>query len=360
MAEQILKVRNLKTFYRTRLKENVYAVDGVDLDLKEGRVLGIAGESGCGKSTLALSLMGYYFPPLHYGGGVIEIDGTDIMTLPYETLRTKYLGTEIAYIPQAAMNALNPTRKISAFVIDVLSEHRPELTREQMINIARHKFTFLNLPERVLNASPSELSGGMKQRTVIALSTLLNPKVLIADEPSSALDVSSQKVVISMLRKMMRDGFVKSMIFITHELPLLRHVANDIVVMYAGELVEKGTSEEVIFDPVHPYSHALMGSIIVPEEGMKNQMLLAIPGAPPNLKRVPPGCRFADRCMYTEERCRAQKVDAMSFGDGRYHRCVFSEATLRKKYKAEKARIDNAMARENAAILAAVSDEEDA
>ncbi len=338
MANTVLKVSGLKTYYRTRLKENVCAVDGVELELKEGRVLGIAGESGCGKSTLALSLMGFYFPPLHFGSGTIEIDGTDIMKLPYETLRTKYLGTEIAYIPQAAMNALNPTRKISKFVIDILSEHRPEMTHEQMINIARNKFAFLNLPERVLNAYPSELSGGMKQRTVIALSTLLNPKVLIADEPSSALDVSSQKVVIEMLRKMMKEDFVKAMIFITHELPLLRHVADDIVVMYAGELVEKGTSEEVIFDPVHPYSHALMGSIIVPEEGMKAQKLVAIPGAPPNLKRVPPGCRFAERCRYACDKCRAvERVPATAFGEGRYHRCVFSEAELREKYAVEKA-----------------------
>lgn len=340
MAKEILKVRGLKTYYKTRLKENVYAVDGVDLDLMEGRVLGIAGESGCGKSTLALSLMGFYFPPLNYGSGSIEIDGTDLMKLPYETLRTKYLGTEIAYIPQAAMNALNPTLKISKFVTDILSEHRPELSHEEMINIARGKFAFLNLPERVLNAYPSELSGGMKQRTVIALSTLLNPKVLIADEPSSALDVSSQKVVISMLRKMMRDGFVKSMIFITHELPLLRHVADDIVVMYAGELVEKGTADEVIFDPVFPYSHSLMGSIIVPEDGMKGQKLLSIPGAPPNLKRVPPGCRFADRCMYAEERCRSKKADVVRFGDGRYHRCIFSESDLREKYAAERRNLE--------------------
>lgn len=335
MSQPVLKVRGLKTFYRTRLKENVYSVDGVDLDLYEGRVLGIAGESGCGKSTLSLSLMAHYFQPLNYGSGSIEIDGKDMMKLDYETLRKNFLGTEIAYIPQAAMNAMNPTRKISKFVVDILSEHRPELSKEEMLNLAKEKFAFLNLPERVLNAYPTELSGGMKQRTVIGLSTLLNPKVLIADEPSSALDVSSQKVVISMLRKMMKEGYVKSMIFITHELPLLRHVADDIVIMYAGELVEKGTSEEVIFDPIHPYSHALMRSIIVPEDGMKSQKLDAIPGAPPNLKRVPPGCRFADRCRYATERCFKEKVGTTDFGNGRYHRCLFSEAELRKMYAQE-------------------------
>lgn len=337
MAEHILEVRGLKTYYRTRLKENVYAVDGVDLHLQEGRVLGIAGESGCGKSTLALSLMGFYFPPLHYSAGELILDGTDLMKLPYEQLRKKYLGSEIAYIPQAAMNALNPTRKISRFVCDILEEHRPDLSHEQMINMAIEKFEFLNLPRRVLNAYPSELSGGMKQRTVIALSTLLNPKVLIADEPSSALDVSSQKVVITMLRKMMNEGFVKSMIFITHELPLLRHVADDIVVMYAGELVEQGTTEDIIFDPVHPYTHALMNSIIVPEDGMKAQKLSAIPGAPPNLKRVPPGCRFKDRCAFACDKCNCQeRIDVTPFGDGeRYFRCVFSEDELRQRYAKE-------------------------
>jgi len=163
--------------------------------------------------------------------------------------------------------------------------------------------------------------------------------VLIADEPSSALDVSSQKIVISMLRKMMKEGYVKSMIFITHELPLLRHVADDIVVMYAGELVEQGTTEEVIFDPVHPYTHALMGSIIVPEDGMKAQKLTAIPGAPPNLKRVPPGCRFRDRCAYATEKCaEQQRIGVTRFGkdDSRYHRCVFSEQELRERYELEK------------------------
>ncbi len=339
MAKKTLVVNGLKTFYKTRLKERVCAVDGVSLELEAGRILGIAGESGCGKSTLALSLMGFYFPPLNFGEGTIELNGVDIMKLPYEKLRTDYLGTQIAYIPQSAMNALNPTLRIRNFVIDILQEHRPDHSKEQMINLAEEKFRFLNLPERVLNAYPNELSGGMKQRTVIALSSLLNPQVLIADEPSSALDVSSQKIVIAMLKKMMEDKFVKSMIFITHELPLLRHVADDIAVMYAGEFVEKGTAEEVIFDPIHPYAHALMGSIIVPEAGMKGQKLIAIPGAPPNLKKVPPGCRFADRCAYAEARCRQpDRIGLIEFGNGRYSRCIFSESELRALHQTNRER----------------------
>jgi oligopeptide/dipeptide ABC transporter, ATP-binding protein, C-terminal domain len=335
MSEQdTLVVKDLYTYYRTRLGENVYAVSGVSLNLSEGKVLGIAGESGCGKSTLALSLMGFYFPPLHYKSGSIAIGGTDIMSIDYESLRTDYLGAQIAYIPQAAMNALNPTRKVLAFVKDVVRVHRPGISDKEVERMVGERFDAVHLSERVLSAFPGELSGGMKQRTVIAISTLLNPKVLIADEPTSALDVTSQKAVIKMLRQLMEEGFVRSMIFITHELPLLYHVADDISIMYAGQLVESGSSREVILDSIHPYSHALMGSIIVPEEGMKEQKLNAIPGAPPNLKKVLPGCRFAERCKYAEERCSAAAIEERSVGP-RLYRCWRDEAALREIYSHE-------------------------
>jgi peptide/nickel transport system ATP-binding protein len=174
----------------------------------------------------------------------------------------------------------------------------------------------------------------MKQRTVIAVSTLLNPKILIADEPTSALDVTSQKAVIKMLRDLMNEGFVKSMIFITHELPLLYHVADDITVMYAGQLVESGTSDEIIMSAIHPYSHALMGSIIVPEEGMKDEKLKAIPGAPPNLKKVLPGCRFADRCPYAEDKCRLGNIEERALGSRQY-RCWRDPESLKEIYSHE-------------------------
>lgn len=335
MGADTLVVKDLHTHYRTRLGENVYAVSGVNLSLTEGRVLGIAGESGCGKSTLALSLMGFYFPPLHFQSGSIEIGGVDIMTLDYESLRTKYLGKEIAYIPQAAMNALNPTKKIGKFIRDVVRVHKgKELGDKEIDRMAAERFEQVHLPPRVLTSYPNELSGGMKQRTVIAVSTLLNPKVLIADEPTSALDVTSQKAVIKMLRQLMDDGVVKSMIFITHELPLLYHVAHDIAVMYAGQIVEEGSSRDIVFDAIHPYSHALMGSIIVPEEGLKSHKLTAIPGAPPNLKNKLSGCRFAERCVYATDECRAREIDETRAGHRRY-RCRFSAGELKEKYSNE-------------------------
>ena len=332
MGKVMLEVKDLKTKYITRFKEDVYAVDGVSLTIEEGKSLGIAGESGCGKSTLALSLMGYYFAPLHYTSGDIIIDGRNISSLEPDDIRKNILGKEIAYIPQAAMNALNPTQKIIRFIEDVIKVHKPEMTKPEVYDMARERFGILGLPEKVLNQYAVELSGGMKQRTVIAISTILSPKVLIADEPSSALDVTSQKMVIKMLRELMEKGYIKSMIFITHELPLLFNVTDDIMVMYAGQIVERGSAKDMVFDPIHPYSKGLMGSIIVPETGTREHELIAIPGTPPNLKKPPAGCRFAARCKYATPECKVFNMEMKDFGEGRSQRCRFSVEHLREIY----------------------------
>ncbi len=334
-SNTILEVRDLTTKYITRFQEDVYAVDHVSLKVEEGRSLGIAGESGCGKSTLALSLMGYYFPPLHYTTGEIIIDGRNITGMDPDDIRKSILGTEIAYIPQAAMNALNPTRKIIDFIEDVVLAHDPAESKKFIYDLARANFLLLGLPEEVLHKYPVELSGGMKQRTVIAVSVVLSPKVLIADEPSSALDVTTQKMVIKMLKGLIENGFIKSLIFITHELPLLYNVTDDIMVMYAGQIVEKAGAREAIFDPLHPYSKGLMGSIIVPESGLRDVKLTAIPGVPPNLKAPPAGCRFAERCKYVRAECKVTSVPLYDAGPGRTYRCILPEETLRELYRRE-------------------------
>jgi peptide/nickel transport system ATP-binding protein len=331
----MLEVRELTTKYITRFREDVFAVDHVSLKVEEGKSLGITGESGCGKSTLALSLMGYYFPPLHYMSGEIIIAGRNITGMNPDDIRRSILGTEIAYIPQAAMNALNPTQKVIHFIEDVIQAHDPTQTKKEIYELARERFECLGLPASVLQQYPVELSGGMKQRTVIATSVILYPKVLIADEPSSALDVTSQKMVIKMLRNLMADGFIKSLIFITHELPLLYNVVDDIMVMYAGQIVEKGTAKEIVFDPLHPYARGLMGSIIVPEEGLREHKLTAIPGVPPNLKNPPAGCRFAERCRYVRSECRVTSVGLCEVYRGRAQRCISSEKELRDTYLRE-------------------------
>ena len=335
MAKKMLEVRQLTTKYITRQGEDVYSVDHVSLDIEEGKSLGIAGESGCGKSTLALSLMGYYFPPLHYTSGDIIVDGKTISGLDPDVVRKTVLGSDVAYIPQAAMNALNPTRKVGKFIEDVIRAHELPMDSKQIREMAEKRFALLGLPVEALDKYSVELSGGMRQRVVIAVSTILNPKVLIADEPSSALDVTSQKMVIKMMKDMMAKGLVKSMIFITHELPLLYNVTDDIMVMYAGQIVERGSAKEMVFDPIHPYSRGLMNSILVPEEGTRDVKLTAIPGTPPNLKHPPAGCRFAERCRYATPACKFNQMPIIDIGGGRQYRCGMSVEKLREVYASE-------------------------
>ena len=335
MSNVILEVNDLSTRYITRYEESVYAVDHVSLQVDETKSLGIAGESGCGKSTLALSLMGYYFPPLHYTNGEIIIDGRNISGMAPDDVRKSILGREIAYIPQAAMNALNPTRKIINFIEDVVQAHDMHANKKEIYERARSLFETLGLPAEVLQKYPVELSGGMKQRTVIATSVILFPKVLIADEPSSALDVTSQKMVIKMLKQLLETGFISSLIFITHELPLLYNVTDDIMVMYAGQIVEKARAHDAVFDPLHPYARGLMGSIIVPEDGLRDVKLTAIPGVPPNLKDPPSGCRFAERCKYVRAECRGASVQLREVDGDRTYRCIIPEGELREIYKKE-------------------------
>lgn len=336
MSSPILEVNELTTRYITRFRESIYAVDHVSLKVGDGKSLGIAGESGCGKSTLALSLIGYYFPPLHYTSGEIIIDGRNITGMDPDEVRKKILGREISYIPQAAMNALNPTQRVINFIEDVILAHSPGTPKSEIYERARQRFELLGLPASVLQRYPVELSGGMKQRTVIATSVILSPKVLIADEPSSALDVTSQKMVIKMILDLMDKGIIKTLVFITHELPLLYNVTDDIMVMYAGQVVEIGSADETVFDPIHPYTRALMGSIIVPEKGLRDVKLTAIPGTPPNLKNPPSGCRFADRCKYVRPECRVTSIDLQQIGDNRAYRCIIPEQELRKMYEHEK------------------------
>ena len=335
MSNVILEVNDLTTKYITRYDEDIYAVDHVSLKVEEGKSVGIAGESGCGKSTLALSMMGYYFPPLHYTNGEIIIDGHNISGMEPDEVRKSILGREIAYIPQSAMNALNPTRKIINFIEDVVQAHDIHVSKKEIYERASSLFETLGLPAEVLQKYPVELSGGMKQRTVIAISVILYPKVLIADEPSSALDVTSQKMVIKMLKQLLETGFIKSLIFITHELPLLFNVTDDIMVMYAAQIVEKAEAKEAVFDPLHPYSRGLMGSIIVPESGLRDVKLTSIPGVPPNLKDPPSGCRFAERCKYVRPECRVTNVELRDLVSGRAYRCIIPEDELRDIYQKE-------------------------
>jgi peptide/nickel transport system ATP-binding protein len=317
----ILEVEDLRLHYLTRLGRRVQAVDGVSFQLQPGEILGIAGESGCGKTTLVSGLMGLLMPPLHLTSGAVRIAGRDILRLPPAEVRRSVLGRDIAMIPQGALNSLNPTRKIRDLATDVILAHDEGADRRAIQERLRERFTRIGLEaDAGLNAYPVQLPAGMKQRVVIGISTLLNPRIVIADEPSSALDVSSQKAVIQLLFNLLDEGIVSSMVFITHELPLLRHVAGRIAVMYAGQIVEIGTTEQVIFDGRQPYTRALMGSMLSAEPGQKSRKPVAIEGAPPNLGEPISGCRFAVRCPVAQPDC-TQRDQVLREVAGRHVRC---------------------------------------
>jgi peptide/nickel transport system ATP-binding protein len=306
----ILEVNDLKLYYLTRFGDKIHAVDGVSFKLEQGEILGIAGESGCGKTTLVSGLMGLLIPPLHHAAGDVRIAGRSIVGLSPEQNRKEVLGRQIAMIPQGALNSLNPTRKIKDLAADMILSHDEKADKKQLNDRLRERFTRIGMQaDDVLNSYPVQLPAGIKQRVVIGISTLLNPKVVVADEPSSALDVSTQKAVIRLLFDLLDQGIVSSMLFITHELPLLRHVSSRIAVMYAGEFVELGKTEQVIFDPRQPYTKALMGSMLSAEPGQRDRKPVAIEGAPPDLGKAISGCRFAARCPSVRAECSKQEHD---------------------------------------------------
>ncbi|GBU23077.1 peptide ABC transporter ATP-binding protein [Fibrobacteres bacterium R8-0-B4] len=321
----IFEVDKLSLHYLTRFGQKIHAVTDVSFSMEQGEILGIAGESGCGKSTLVNGLMGLFIPPLYPTSGDVRVNGESLMNRTPEDVRVNILSRKVSMIPQGAFNALNPTRKVKDIAADVMAAHIKGVDKKQIYERLKERFDLFGMDtNKVLNSHPIQLTAGERQRSVIGISTLLNPQMVIADEPTSALDVTTQKVVIKMIFDLLEKGIFSTMIFITHELPLLRHVANNIAIMYAGEIVEKGTAEQVVFDPRHPYTKALMGAMLSAEPGQKQRKPTAIEGAPPNLANPITGCRFAERCPSVKPECKQNKQEIRIVGD-RQVRCDYAE-----------------------------------
>jgi peptide/nickel transport system ATP-binding protein len=293
-----LRVDNLRVHYRT-LRGDVKALDGVTFTVADGEIMGLAGESGCGKSTLGKSLIRLDARMRHVDG-TVTLDGERLPIADDDAMNAYRFG-KVSLIPQYAMSALNPTRKIGKMIAELLAARgvdykavRPELER---------RLDLVGLSPAVLGNYPIELSGGMKQRAVMVLSTLLDPRLLVADEVTSALDVSTQRAVAQTLVEFRDRGFVSSMIVVTHDISLVYQIADTIMVMYAGKLAEKAPADTVVHAPRHPYTQMLISSL--PEVGVRyaENRLTGIPGRPPGLLNPPAGCRFRDRCPLAFDRC---------------------------------------------------------
>jgi oligopeptide/dipeptide ABC transporter ATP-binding protein len=301
MSEPLLEVRDLRTHFFTR-EGVVRAVDGVSLSVDIGRTLGLVGESGCGKSVTALSILGLIpKPPARIVGGEVLFRGRDLTTLSERELED-VRGKRIAMVFQDPMTSLNPTLTIETQLVETIRRHM-DVSRREAGRRAVELLDEVGIPnpEARIHDYPHRLSGGMRQRVMIAIALSCEPDVLIADEPTTALDVTVQAQVLDLLDRLRREHDM-AMIVITHDMGVIAEVADEVAVMYAGQIVEQATAAELFAHPEHPYTEALLGALPqLDDDASRTGRLTAIPGRPPSLIEPPVGCRFAARCPYADE-----------------------------------------------------------
>lgn len=304
MARKLLSVRNLKTSFFTHVGE-VKAVRGISFDVNEGEVLGIVGESGSGKSVTSLSIMGLLQYPGRVVDGEILLNGEDILTYSKNQMR-KVRGKEIAMIFQDPMTSLNPVYTIGNQIMEMILEHEKMSRREARARaIEMLKLVGIPAAEKRIDSYPHEFSGGMRQRVMIALALSCNPKLLIADEPTTALDVTIQAQILNLIKKLNRQFGMTTML-ITHDLGVVATVCDKVAVMYGGLIMEYGTADEIFYHPRHPYTMGLLGSIPHVDGGEKRR-LIPIDGTPPDLINPPKGCPFSTRCKYCMNVCTQEQ-----------------------------------------------------
>jgi oligopeptide/dipeptide ABC transporter ATP-binding protein len=316
MSEPLLKIEELCIDYPIALG-TVRAVRGVSLEVLAGETLGIVGESGSGKSTMGLAILRLVRAPGRITAGKVLFEGTDLASLPEEQMR-KVRGKDIAMVFQNPLTSLNPLMRIDKHFLEALKTHKPKLKKPEALKLIREILTDLGIETSRMGAYPHQLSGGMRQRIMIGLGLVLRPKLVICDEPTTALDVIVEAGFIDLLKRLQKE-FSLTIVVITHNLGLVAELADRIAVMYAGQIVENAPAEAIFHEPLHPYTQGLIAC--VPNIDLDQERLTTMEGSPPGLVNPPPGCAFAPRCPLAMGRCRNQEPPLVEHRPGHFAAC---------------------------------------
>ncbi len=317
----IAEAKHLKAYYITQsygIERTVKAVDDISIEIKEKEILGIAGESGCGKSTLLKVLLGTIDPPLKIVDGTMQYEfeeSYNVLSMSKDEIK-QIRWTQVSYIPQGSMHVLNPVRKIRDTFHDFIATHQ-NLDKSETTKLSQDYLQKLGLSGQVMNAYPHQLSGGMRQRVTIALATILSPKLVLADEPTTALDVLVQRGVVQLLKEIQqREG--STLVLVSHDMGVHANLADRIAILYAGKLVEEAETQSIFKNPLHPYTQHLIESL--PRLDDKTERS-SIPGRPPALDNPPEGCRFHPRCPHAMDVCTKEVPPLVDIGEGHKTAC---------------------------------------
>ena len=330
MTEPVLSVQNLRVEFTTR-RGVLRAIDGISFDIAKGEVLGVVGESGAGKSVTGNAVIGLIDAPGRIAGGEIRLSGRRIDNLPAEEMR-KIRGKRIGMIFQDPLTSLNPLYKIGEQIIETIRTHSSlseSAARKRAIELLAE--VGIPAPDKRIDSYPHEFSGGMRQRVVIALAICADPELIIADEPTTALDVSVQAQIISLIRRLGRDHGTAVML-VTHDMGVIAETCDRVAVMYSGRIAEIGPVQDVIRNPLHPYAKGLMGAI--PTLAIEADRLVQIPGSMPRLSAIPPGCAFNPRCASAFDRCRTERPEPIACGEQRVACHLYDRDTAAKDHAA--------------------------
>ena len=318
----VLEIRGLNSYFFTE-KGVAPAVDGLDLDIPKGKIIGLVGESGCGKSMTAKSIMGLLKYPGRVAGGSIRFEDQDLTRLSDKELR-KICGNDISMIFQEPMTSLNPVLKVGRQVRETLLVHNPAMSKAEAKQRVVEMFQRVGIPEaeKRYDCYPHELSGGLRQRVMIAMAMVCKPKLLIADEPTTALDVTIEAQILRLMKEL-RDETGMSVLIITHNMGVVAEICDYVYVMYAGKIMEQAETFELFDHTMHPYTRGLLDSI--PRIGQNAERLHTIPGVVPNLLHLPQGCPFSNRCEYATDHCRTEKAQLHPVAPDHQVRCFRCE-----------------------------------